>query len=141
MRCALPRVFGILETAIYVGDLQKAAEFYRLVFKFDTLLDTDRLIALDVAGRSVLLLFKQGATRETFATAGGVIPGHDGSGQTHFAFSIAAEEVQSWRDQLRGADIAIESEVKWPGGAQSLYFRDPDQHLVELITSGFWRIY
>ena len=141
MSCALPNVFGILETAIYVRDLQTAAEFYHRVFQFDTLLNSDRLIALDVAGRSVLLLFKEGATREPFATPGGIIPGHDGSGQTHFAFSIAADDVPGWRDQLRSADIAIESEVNWPGGAQSLYFRDPDQHLVELITTGFWRIY
>jgi catechol 2,3-dioxygenase-like lactoylglutathione lyase family enzyme len=28
--------------------------------------------------------------------------------------------------------------MNWPGGARSLYFRDPDEHLVEFITPGFW---
>jgi len=31
--------------------------------------------------------------------------------------------------------------VDWPRGGRSLYFRDPDQHLLELITPGCWSIY
>ena len=137
----MPNVHGILETALYVKDLQRAAAFYRNLFKFNTLLDTDRLIALDVAGQNVLLLFKEGATSEPFTTPGGIIPGHAGSGPNHFAFSITAEEVDPWRQHLISAGIAIESEVKWPAGAHSIYFRDPDQHLIELITPGFWKTY
>jgi catechol 2,3-dioxygenase-like lactoylglutathione lyase family enzyme len=137
----MPRVHGLLETAIYVADLQKSAEFYRRLFDFPILLDSPRLMALDVVGRNVLLLFQQGATRESFATPGGVIPGHDGSGTTHFAFSIDRDDLPSWKERLSSLQVAIESVVTWEGGAQSLYFRDPDRHLVELITAGFWRIY
>lgn len=136
----MPDVHGILETALYVGDLPAAAEFYRRLFGFRTLLESDRLIALDVAGRNVLLLFQQGATSESVETPGGVIPGHSGGGSLHFAFAIAAEDLPEWRQRLGADGIAVESEVSWPGGARSLYFRDPDQHLVELITPGFWPI-
>jgi hypothetical protein len=55
--------------------------------------------------------------------------------------SITADELPAWRQRLETAGIALESLVTWPGGAQSHYFRDPDDHLVEPITSGFWRIY
>ena len=137
----MPSVHGILETALYVADPQVAAEFYGRVFGFDPLVESDRLVALDVAGRSVLLLFKQNATTEEFETPGGVIPGHGASGRSHFAFSIAAEDVDAWRQHLRAAGVAIESEVAWRGGAHSIYFRDPDGHLGELITPGFWRSY
>jgi catechol 2,3-dioxygenase-like lactoylglutathione lyase family enzyme len=136
----MPEVYGILETALYVKDAQAAAAFYRRLFGFRTLLESDRLVALDVAGRSVLLLFKQGATDRAFATAGGVIPGHSGSGNTHFAFAIAANQIDAWRQQLSSQGVPVESEVSWPGGAHSIYFRDPDQHLAELITPGFWNI-
>jgi catechol 2,3-dioxygenase-like lactoylglutathione lyase family enzyme len=139
-RFAVPSVHGILETALYVKDVQKAAALYRRLFGFATLLDSERLIALDVAGRNVLLLFKEGATKEPFATSGGVIPGHAGSGVTHFAFSIASEDLADWQQRLVTEGVAIESVVNWPGGAQSIYFRDDDTHLVELITPGFWRI-
>ena len=35
----------------------------------------------------------------------------------------------------------MESEVTWPQGGRSLYFRDPDGLLVELATPGLWRNY
>ena len=54
----MPRVHGILETALYAKDVKQAADFYRRLFGFATLLESDRLIALNVAGRDVLLLFQ-----------------------------------------------------------------------------------
>jgi catechol 2,3-dioxygenase-like lactoylglutathione lyase family enzyme len=89
----------------------------------------------------VLLLFLQGATDAPFATPGGVIPAHSGSGQTHFAFSIASADLEPWRRRLESEGVAVESIVDWPHGARSLSFRDPDGHLAELITPGFWSIY
>ena len=136
----MPNILGLLETALYVEDVQKAAEFYRRLFNFSTLLESERLIALNVAQRNVLLLFKRGATSKPFSTSGGVIPGHDGSGHNHLAFSIAKEEFLIWKQRLVSEGIEIESTMTWDGGAESLYFRDPDMHLVELITPGFWGI-
>lgn len=135
----MPTVQGILETALYVKDLQVAAAFYRRLFSFGTLLDSERLIALDVAGRSVLLLFQEGATTAPFPAPGGMIPAHAGKPPTHFAFAIAINDVPAWTEELQTQGVALESRVDWEGGAISLYFRDPDQNLVELITPGFWR--
>ena len=135
------QVKGILETALYADDLFRSAEFYRRLFGFDTLLESDRLIALNVAGRSVLLLFQKGATSEPAVVPGGVIPPHGGSGVLHMAFSIAAEDVEPWKARLQSEGVAIESEVNWPHGGQSLYFRDPDNHVIELMSPGFWTIY
>jgi catechol 2,3-dioxygenase-like lactoylglutathione lyase family enzyme len=135
------RVGGILETALYAADVKRAAEFYRRLFGFGTLLESERLIALDVAGRNVLLLFLEGGTKEPFAVPGGVIPPHGGSGQGHFAFSITSEDVEPWQRHLESEGVAVESVVSWPGGAKSIYFRDPDGNLGELISPGFWAIY
>jgi catechol 2,3-dioxygenase-like lactoylglutathione lyase family enzyme len=135
-----PTVTGILETALYVKDPARAAAFYRRHFGFDTLLESERLIALNVAGRSVLLLFKERATADAFPTPGGVIPGHGGAGVTHFAFSIKSSDFDGWKQSLEAGGVLIESEVTWDGGARSLYFRDPDGNLGELITPGFWRL-
>jgi catechol 2,3-dioxygenase-like lactoylglutathione lyase family enzyme len=137
----MPSVQAILETALYVKDPQLAAGFYRRLFGFDTLLQAERLIALDVAGRSVLLLFKAGTTDVPYETPGGIIPPHAGSGPTHFAFSINSDQVDAWTQKLKDEAVALESRMEWPGGAQSLYFRDPDANLVELITPGFWRTF
>ena len=132
------------DVARYVADIERTAGFYRRMFGFPTLLESDRLIALDVSGRSVLLLFPEGGTNEPFPVPGGtgLIPPHGGSpGGYHFAFAIAAEDMEAWQGRLESEGVAVESIVTWPGGAKSLYFRDPDGNLAELITPGFWSIY
>jgi catechol 2,3-dioxygenase-like lactoylglutathione lyase family enzyme len=82
----------------------------------------------------VLLLFRRGATGEPFDTGGGVIPPHAGVPPTHFAFAIAAEDVEGWAAKLEAEGVAVESVVTWPRGAKSVYFRDPDRNLAERIA-------
>ncbi|VTS06190.1 VOC family protein [Tuwongella immobilis] len=135
------QVNGILESALYVADPAKSAAFYRRLFGFPILLESERLIALDVAGKNVLLLFRTGATVESFDTGDGAIPGHAGVPPTHFAFAISKEEVESWVEKLQAEGVTIESIVNWPRGATSIYFRDLDGNLAELITPGFWATY
>ncbi|MGE3642107.1 MAG: VOC family protein [Pirellulales bacterium] len=144
----MPTVAKIIETALYVADLHRAADFYRDLFALQTLSESDRLIALDVAGQSVLLLFPAGRTTNSVTIPGGTIPGHgspqttkEGNNPGHLAFAIAAGDVDAWKSHLAEKHIALESEVTWPTGAKSLYFRDPDQNLVELLTPGFWKTY
>jgi catechol 2,3-dioxygenase-like lactoylglutathione lyase family enzyme len=136
-----PQVRGVLETALSVEDLRRSAEFYRRLFGFPAPLESDRLVALDVAGESVLLLFKVGSTTKPFPTSGGIVPGHWGDGRTHFAFAVTAQDPPAWRRRFSGEQVPTESEVTWPGGAVSIYFRDPDGNLAELITERFWRTY
>ena len=40
--------------------------------------------------------------------------------------------------RLAEAGIAVEAHTTWPRGGESIYFRDPDNHLVELATPGLW---
>lgn len=136
-----PRVRGILETALYVDDLSLASGFYRDTFGFPVLVANPRICALDVAGRSVLLLFQRGATVGGLATTGGFVPPHDGSGPVHVAFAVAMADLEAWEEHLESRAIAIESRVEWEGGGVSLYFRDPDGHSVELVTEGTWATY
>jgi catechol 2,3-dioxygenase-like lactoylglutathione lyase family enzyme len=132
---------GIIETALYVDDLPRARTFYTDVLGCESLLDTPRLVALSVAGRSVLLLFQRGATRDALPTPGGVVPGHGGDGVQHLAFAMAAAELPAWLERLQAANVAVESRVRWPKGGESIYLRDPDGHSVELVTPGLWAIY
>jgi catechol 2,3-dioxygenase-like lactoylglutathione lyase family enzyme len=134
------QVRGILETALYVTDVRRSAEFYQRLFGFPIIFESDRLYALGVAGRDVLLLFLRGATTEPLALPGGVIPAHDGSGEQHFAFSIDAADVDGWRKKLAAEGVPIEGEMHWSEGVVSLYFRDPDRNLAELMTPGWWKL-
>jgi len=101
----------------------------------------ERMRAYGVAPGSVLLLFRQGATRDAVRVPGGVIPAHDGVGGGHVAFAIAAADWDEWKQRLGARGIAIEHVVNWPRGGRSLYFRDRDRNLVELATPGLWEVY
>jgi catechol 2,3-dioxygenase-like lactoylglutathione lyase family enzyme len=137
----MPHVTGVLETCIHVEDIARSANFYERLFGFRRLGSDERFCAFDVAGRDVLILFLRGGTSEPVALPGGVIPPHGGSGQLHFAFAIPAEDLPGWEQRLGEAAIKIESRMKWSRGGESLYFRDPDNHLVELATPGIWATY
>jgi catechol 2,3-dioxygenase-like lactoylglutathione lyase family enzyme len=137
----MPEITGILETGIYVEDVARSVEFYTRLFEFEAMVQDERFCALNVAGRHVLLLFKRGGTLEPVEVPGGVIPPHDGSGQLHFAFSVPASALESWEERLTALNVEIESKTSWPRGGRSLYFRDPDQNLLELVTPGIWPIY
>lgn len=134
-------VTGILETALHVNDLEGAIAFYQRLFGFEVMARDDRFCAMNVAGRDVLLLFKRGTTNRPMTVPGGTIPPHDGQGRLHIAFSIAAADLAGWEARLADQNVAVESTVNWPEGGKSLYFRDPDDHLLELATPGIWPIY
>ena len=78
----------------------RAANFYEHVFGFERMFADERLCALAIGGKQVLLLFKRGASIEEMPLAGGTLPPHDGSGQLHVAFSCSAEELPEWEAQL-----------------------------------------
>jgi catechol 2,3-dioxygenase-like lactoylglutathione lyase family enzyme len=139
---APPAVAGVLETALYVADVDRAAAFYQRLFGWRVLLDEPgRLRALDVSGRHVLLLFQAGASDQDNPVPGGVVPPHDGHGRLHVAFAIPPDALAPWEARLAALGVPIAGRVDAERGGTSLYFRDPDGHLVELATPGLWEIY
>jgi catechol 2,3-dioxygenase-like lactoylglutathione lyase family enzyme len=136
-----PAITGILETALYVDDLNVSASFYERVFGFSKLFLDHRLCAMNAGPARVLLLFKKGASNQPTKTPGGIVPPSDGRGQLHLAFSIEAKALDHWKDWLQQCGIELESTVHWPAGGTSIYFRDPDGHALELATPGLWENY
>lgn len=136
-----PIVTAVLETCLYVEDLDCASRFYEGLFGWKRMNGDARFRAYGVAHGSVLLLFKRGATIQPVSTPSGVIPVHDGVPGGHIAFSIPPAEWDAWLGRLKEHGIEVEQIVGWPRGGQSLYFRDPEQNLVELATPGLWAVY
>lgn len=136
-----PKTQGVLETCLYAEDLNRAVEFYLAVLNFQVLVRDDRLCAFETGRQRILILFQKNSTLQSVQLPGGVVPPHDGHGPAHLAFAIAAHDYDAWLAHLRQLNLGIESEMHWPLGGRSVYFRDPDQHLVELVTPGVWRTY
>jgi catechol 2,3-dioxygenase-like lactoylglutathione lyase family enzyme len=134
----MPKPTHIAETALYVEDIAGSIKFYNDLFECPVLRRDDRFASLRIADEQVLLLFLRGVSAQTDPINSGTIPPHDGTGQLHVCFGINPHEMNQWEQRLAELHIAVESRVCWPGGAVSLYFRDPDRHLVELATPGLW---
>ncbi len=130
-----PKMDGILESSLYVNDLPRSVRFYQETFGFSVISDFgERGCALHAGPKQVLLLFKKGASRA-------ITSPHDGDGELHLAFAIPTAELASWESWLQQKSIPVEEKRQWELGGWSLYFRDPDRHLLELATPGTWSIY
>ncbi|MBU3886991.1 MULTISPECIES: VOC family protein [Methylosinus] len=141
MDAPAPKIDGCLETALYVEDLARASHFYEDALGLEPMFADQRLIAYDCGPRSVLLLFARETMSEAVVLPGGEIPPHEGRGRLHFALAIRPDDLGLWERRLAERNVPIEARMEWPRGGRSLYFRDPDDNLVELATPGIWKNY
>lgn len=123
----------IVETAIYVADLDRAEAFYRDVLGLPLVGKAEGRHVFFGVGSGVLLVFAPETTLN-----GGIFPAHGTTGPGHFALGIPSESLDEWKQWLVSQGIAIEHEVSWPLGGHSVYFRDPDGNSAELVTRGVW---
>lgn len=136
-----PRVSHILETALYVADLDVSRAFYQRVFGFEVFGQDHRMCAFRVPGTGVLLLFQAGGSLQPGQTPGGVIPPHGGRGELHLCFAIPVAALDAWVSHLAAQKVPIESRVVQAFRGTSLYFRDPDGHSLEVASPGLWPNY
>ncbi len=131
------RARRILETCIYAEDLEAAREFYTRVLGLEVHAEQKSRHIFFRVGEGMFLVFKPSATR-----AGMTVPvplgSHGCTGEGHVAFAAEEDELEIWRARLAELDVKIESEVDWPQGGKSIYFRDPAGNSVELATPRLW---
>ena len=125
---------GILEAALYVSEIDRAAEFYGKVIGLKQISKDSQRHVFFYCGESIVLLFRADATKVKTSE----VPEHGSEGQGHLAFCISSEEIDDWRAHLTKCEIEIEAEVTWPAGGYSIYFRDPDGNSIELATKTVW---
>src|SRR5262249_11528963 len=104
-----PGITRVLETALYVDDLERATAFYRDVLGLRIMSAGPRLVSIEAGQAPVLLLFHRGATVDGLRFPGGFIPPHDGHGPAHFAFAIAASAWDAWERHLAEHGVAVDS--------------------------------
>jgi catechol 2,3-dioxygenase-like lactoylglutathione lyase family enzyme len=123
----------IKETCLYVSDLEKTREFYHNKIGLEVIAFVKDRHIFFRAGSSVLLCFLPEATKNETS-----LPSHYGYGKMHFAFETTVKEYEQWKEKIKGSGIRIEQEQEWTKGLKSFYFRDPDEHLLEIIEKGVW---
>src|SRR5690606_38401182 len=130
---------AILESALYVSDLDEAERFYGDVLGLRRIAKVEGRHVFFRCGAGVLLLFNPEATREPpSADARLPVPPHGTKGEGHLCFAASAEELEEWRRHLQAAGVGIEAELEWPQGGRSIYFRDPFGNSLEFAEPRIW---
>jgi catechol 2,3-dioxygenase-like lactoylglutathione lyase family enzyme len=123
----------VLETILYVDDLEAARAFYQVVLGLELHSRKHGVFVFFRCGDGMLLLFDPEA-----AARNETIPAHGAKGPGHACFAVAEAELESWRTRLADHGVAIEQDVTWPNGGRSIYFRDPAGNSLELATPKIW---
>lgn len=128
----------ILETALYADDLEAAETFYTGVLGLEVILRAEGRHVFFRLGSSVLLMFNPTSTETQRVGDALSAPPHGARGPGHACFKVGSEGLDAWRQKLTKAGIAIETEITWPNGAQSIYFRDPAGNSLEIGEAKMW---
>ncbi len=135
------RPSAVLESALYVTDLDAAAQFYADVLGMEKILAEPGRHVFFRCGPGVVLLFNAEATRVPPPPDARVpVPPHGMTGEGHLCFAASAEEIEQWKTRLTAAGVHIEADFEWPMGGRSIYFRDPSGNSLEFAEPRIWNL-
>ena len=129
---------GILETALYATDLDAAEAFYGTVLGLEKIARSGNRHVFFRCGPGVLLIFNPEETVKPPAPDSLQVPPHGTTGKGHVCFRVPGDSLDAMAEKLKAAGIGIESEVHWPQGGRSIYFRDPSGNSVECAEAKIW---
>jgi catechol 2,3-dioxygenase-like lactoylglutathione lyase family enzyme len=129
------RLAGLHHISAVCADLERTTAFYRDVLGLplvregynDDDPDARHFWFGDPGAHGILVSFMEYPALEA---------GRVGVGSTHhFAFAVgSAEELEGWRDWLRSREVEC-TDVYERNGLRSIYLRDPDGHMLELVAA------
>jgi catechol 2,3-dioxygenase-like lactoylglutathione lyase family enzyme len=131
----------VLESCLYATDLDAAEQFYREVIGLKLHAHERGRHVFFRCGDGMVLIFNPEHTSAVTTTVNDArLPLHGTRGAGHLAFAVEEADLATWRSHLEREGVAIESEIHWPQGGMSLYFRDPGGNSIELATPRIWNI-
>lgn len=128
----------ILETCLYATDLNAAERFYTEVLGLAVISKMPGRHIFFRLAHSVFLVFNPDVTEHPMPMPYGTIGAHGARGPGHACFMMTDDQISPWRERLKALGVPIESEIDWPQGGHSIYFRDPAGNSIELATPALW---
>jgi catechol 2,3-dioxygenase-like lactoylglutathione lyase family enzyme len=133
------RARGIIETTLCCPDLDAAETFYTEILGFEVFAKDEGRHLFFRCGDGMFLLFNPEHTAVKVTEVAGVaMPLHGSTGSGHVAFRASDTEIDRWKQFLIEHGVEIESEIIWPEGGRSIFFRDPAGNCLEFTTPITW---
>ena len=129
----------ILETALYVDDLDATEAFYGGFLRLERISRIGDRHVFYHCGDGVLLIFNPDETEKQASNPQLPVPVHGSRGVGHACFGAPATEFDVIRQALETAGVTIEADFRWPGSeARSIYVSDPAGNSIEFAEPRLW---
>ena len=139
-----PKLGQIVETILYTSDVTKMVEWYMRAFGLKPFTQAPALAGFALPNNTLLLIFDRSTTTKDKKVPGGTIPKHGSRtdlGQ-HIAFACSgADELREWEDHFQSEKIGVFGRMNWERGGKSIYVKDWEGHVIEIMTTGVWPVY
>lgn len=139
-----PKLGQIVETILYTSSVPRLAGWYNDIFSISPFISTNAFAGFNLPNNTILLLFDRSTTTADKNIPGGVIPKHGcptGLGQ-HIAFACNGhDELKQWDEHFKAKNVEILGRMSWERGGGSIYVKDWEGHVIEVMTKGVWPVY
>lgn len=136
---------GMFEVQLAVSDLEAMTAFYRDRLGLEVSLhDESRGRTHFALGRGQLILARRGGEEAApewpglppalLAAADRRGPTPERHGPVHFAVEVELAELLASEQRLRADGLDVRGPLRWPSGRLSIYVRDPEGNVAELIS-------
>lgn len=139
-----PKLGQMVETVLYTASVPKLVEWYASTLLIKPFTYSPSFAAFSLPNDTILLLFDRSTTLANKDSASGKIPAHgaENTKGQHVAFACrGTEDLIEWETHLKTKGVEIEGRMDWERGGKSIYFRDAEGHLLEIMTRGVWQVY
>jgi catechol-2,3-dioxygenase len=138
---------GMFEVQLVVADLGAMTAFYRDRLGLEVSLEDEARgrVHFGLGGRGQLILAREHGEDAspdwpglpppllTAADRSGATP--ERHGPVHYAMEVDLNGVVETGERLRREGIDVRGPLRWPSGRLSVYFRDPEGNVAELISA------
>ncbi len=131
-------IAGVLESALYAEDLDRAEAFYAGILGLEPITRAEGRHVFFRCGDGVVLVFDPRSTTVPPSDPKWPVPPHGAIGSGHLCFRASSAEMDGWVTHLTANDIEIEADFRWPNGGRSIYFRDPAGNSLEFAEPSIW---
>ena len=118
------KIIELNHVALHVQDVERSCAFYRTVLKLEPMARP----AFTFPGA----WFRLGVHQELHLIGDRSEAVYSHSRGNHFALSV--DDLGAWEEHLRAARAEYQPPKRRPDGATQIFVRDPDGHVIELVS-------